>query len=39
MDYVLEPDNLAWVYGTSRALGFVPFASNRGLDRYVEPVP
>ena len=39
VDYVLEPDNVAWVYKTSRALSFVPFASNRGLDRYVEPVP
>jgi cysteinyl-tRNA synthetase len=39
VDYALEPDNVAWVYETSRALGFVPFASNRALDRYVEPVP
>ena len=39
VDYALEPDNVAWVYETSRALGFVPFASNRGLDGYVEPVP
>jgi cysteinyl-tRNA synthetase len=39
VDYALEPDNVAWVYETSRALGFVPFVSNRGLDRYVEPVP
>jgi len=39
VDYALEPDNVAWVYETSRALGFVPFVSNRGLDRYVESVP
>jgi uncharacterized protein (TIGR01370 family) len=39
VDYALEPDNVAWVYEASRALGFVPFVSNRGLDRYVEPVP
>jgi len=39
VDYALEPENVAWVYGTSRALGFVPFVSNRALDRYVEPVP
>jgi endo-alpha-1,4-polygalactosaminidase (GH114 family) len=39
VDYALEPDNVAWVYETSRALGFVPFVSSRGLDRYVEPVP
>jgi cysteinyl-tRNA synthetase len=39
VDYALEPDNVVWVYQTSRALGFVPFASNRALDRYIEPVP
>ena len=39
VDYALEPDNVAWVYTTSRALGFVPFVSNRALDRYVAPVP
>ena len=39
VDYALEPENVAWVYETSRALGFVPFVSNRALDRYVEPVP
>ncbi len=39
VDYALEPENAAWVYETSRALGFVPFVSNRALDRYVEPVP
>ena len=39
VDYALEPENVAWVYETSRALGFVPFVSNRPLDRYVEPVP
>jgi cysteinyl-tRNA synthetase len=39
VDYALGPENVAWVYQTSRALGFVPFASNRALDRYVEPMP
>jgi hypothetical protein len=39
MNYALEPDNVAWVYETSRALAFVPFVSNRALGRYVEPVP
>jgi len=39
VDYALEPDNVAWIYETSRSLGFVPFVSNRPLDRYVEPVP
>ena len=37
VDYALEPDNVAWVYRTSRALGFVPFVSNRALNRYVQP--
>jgi cysteinyl-tRNA synthetase len=39
VDYALEPDNVAWVYATSRGMGFVPFVSNRALDRYVDPVP
>jgi cysteinyl-tRNA synthetase len=39
VDYALDPENVTWVYQTSRALGFVPFVSNRGLDRYVDPVP
>jgi cysteinyl-tRNA synthetase len=39
VDYALQPENVTWVYETSRALGFVPFVGNRALDRYVEPVP
>lgn len=39
VDYALNPENIAWVYETSRALGFIPFVSNRALDQYVEPVP
>jgi cysteinyl-tRNA synthetase len=39
VDYALEPANVAWVYETSRELGFVPFVGNRTLDRYLEPVP
>ncbi len=39
VDYALEPENVAWVYQTSRNLGFIPFVSNRGLDMYLEPVP
>jgi cysteinyl-tRNA synthetase len=39
VDYALEPENVTWVYETSRALGFVPFVGNRALNRYVEPVP
>ncbi|MEW6717550.1 MAG: endo alpha-1,4 polygalactosaminidase [Chloroflexota bacterium] len=36
VDYALEPENVAWVYETSRGLGFVPFAGSRALDQYVE---
>lgn len=39
VDYALEPQNVAWVYQTARGLGFIPFVSNRGLDRYVDPLP
>ncbi len=38
VDYALEPENVAWVYRTAHELGFVPFVSSRGLDRYVDPV-
>lgn len=39
VDYTLEPENVAWVYRTARGLGFIPFASNRHLDRFVPPMP
>ncbi len=39
VDYALDRDNVEWVYETSRSLGFVPFAGNRALDRFVEPAP
>jgi cysteinyl-tRNA synthetase len=39
VDYAVQPENVAWVYSTSRALGFIPFASNRHLNRFVPPVP
>ena len=39
VDYALEPENVAWVYRTSRGLGFVPFVGSRALDAYVAPVP
>jgi cysteinyl-tRNA synthetase len=39
VDYALAPDNISWIYKTSRGLGFIPFASNRALDRFIEPVP
>ena len=37
VDYAVRPDNVAWTYETSRALGFVPFVSNRALNQFVEP--
>ena len=37
VDYAFDPENVAWVCETSRALGFVPFLGNRALGRYVEP--
>jgi cysteinyl-tRNA synthetase len=39
VDYALDADNIAWVYGTSRSLGFTPFVGSRALDRFVAPVP
>ena len=39
VDYALQPDNVAWVYQTSRALGFVPYVSERRLGIYLAPVP
>lgn len=39
VDYALDPGNIAWVYQTSRELGFVPFTSNRALNQFVPPVP
>lgn len=39
VDYALEPANIAWVVGTARNLGFIPFVGSRALDRYVKPIP
>ncbi len=39
VDYALEEENIAWVYETSRTLGFVPFVGNRALDQFIEPWP
>jgi cysteinyl-tRNA synthetase len=39
VDYALQPENIAWVYQTAQGLGFIPFVSNRGLERYIMPVP
>jgi len=39
IDYALEPENVTWIYETSRGLGFVPFAGNRALDQFIEPYP
>lgn len=37
VDYAVQPDNIAWVYETSRGYGFVPFVSNRPLNQFVPP--
>ncbi len=37
IDYALEPENIEWIYQTSRGLGFIPFVSNRNLDQFVDP--
>jgi len=39
VDYALQPENVAWIYRTSRSLGFIPFVSNRGLDIFLPPTP
>lgn len=39
VDYAVEEENIAEVYRRSRELGFIPFASNRALDQYIELVP
>ena len=39
VDYALEPENVAWVYQTARAMGFVPFVGSRALDSFTPPVP
>lgn len=39
VDYALEPENISWVYRTSRGLGFKPFVSERNLATYIEPYP
>jgi endo-alpha-1,4-polygalactosaminidase (GH114 family) len=38
IDYAIKPENVDWIYKTSRALGFVPFASERALDIYLDPI-
>jgi cysteinyl-tRNA synthetase len=38
VDYALKFKNVAWVYKTSRELGFVPFASERHLSIYRDPL-
>lgn len=39
VDYALDEENIAWVYETSRTLGFIPFVSNRAFDQFVVPWP
>jgi cysteinyl-tRNA synthetase len=37
IDYAVKPKNIEWIYKTSRELGFVPFASERALDVFLDP--
>jgi cysteinyl-tRNA synthetase, unknown class len=37
VDYAVDAENIAWVFETSRNLGFVPFVGNRALDQYRAP--
>jgi endo-alpha-1,4-polygalactosaminidase (GH114 family) len=39
VDYALDPGNIAWVYETSRTLGFIPFVGTRALDSFIPPYP
>jgi cysteinyl-tRNA synthetase len=39
VDYALVERNIDWIYRTSRAYGFIPLVTNRGLDQFVEPYP
>ncbi len=39
VDYAVNPENVAWVYRTSRELGFIPFVGSRALDEYVDVFP
>ncbi len=38
VDYTVQEMNIQQVYATSRSLGFVPFASERALSIFVDPV-
>lgn len=37
VDYALQPENVAWIYETSRSYGFVPFVGPRPLNRFLPP--
>lgn len=39
VDYAVEPPNIAWIYNESRRLGWIPYVSNRALDRFLPPAP
>ena len=39
MDYTLRPDNVAWVYKTSRRIGFDTFAREWRLGICLAPFP
>lgn len=38
VDYALAPENVAWVYRESRRHGFVPYAGERDLGSFREPL-
>jgi cysteinyl-tRNA synthetase len=39
VDYAVQPENIDWVYKTSRNLDFIPFVSNRALNLFLSAVP
>jgi cysteinyl-tRNA synthetase len=39
VDYALDSENIAWIYETSRSLGFVPFVGSRALDGFIDLFP
>ncbi len=38
VDYAVDPANVEWVYAEARRLGWIPFVTNRALDR-IPPGP
>jgi len=35
IDYAVEAENIAWIYQTSRELGFIPFVGERDLGKFI----